>query len=288
MVGVARRRLGCAARPARVDGRGDRRRTASVRGHRRRRVGRAARRLGAHGSPHRNRAAVHGGSRPHVLRSPAFARRRRRDRDGAARGRTPGRPERAHRPGRRRGHSRCGARLGRRLGIRAGCAAAGRAVPLRVDADALRSGVPGCHRCGDGRGGTRGSRRHLIGVACRIRLPRPLGVDRGLHGLRMASAEWCAERRRLHLRLRQPRDRRAARLAVRQRGRWRSRARGGRSHRRFGRHARACSPRAAAGGRAAARDARAIPRAEGSAGTAAPAGSSEARRPAPASLRKDW
>ena len=84
VVRVARRRRGgrgragasgCAA--AIVGG------AAPLRRHRRSRVGRAAGRLRAHGSPRRERPALHGAARPHVLRRPAVARRARRDRDRA-------------------------------------------------------------------------------------------------------------------------------------------------------------------------------------------------------------
>ena len=138
LVRVARRRRRCAAGPARVDGRGDRRRAAPVRRHGRRRLGRAAGRLGPDRAPRRGRAALRGAPRPHVLRSPALARRARRDCDGAARRRAARRAERARRSRRRRGDPRRGVRVGGRLGLRPRRAAAARAVPVGRDADALR------------------------------------------------------------------------------------------------------------------------------------------------------
>ena len=69
-----------------------------------------------------------------------------------------------------RGHPRRGVRLGRRLGLRARRAASRGAVPLRVDADALRRRVPRRHGRGDGRARRRPPGRDLGRLARRVRL----------------------------------------------------------------------------------------------------------------------
>src|SRR4051794_23738126 len=278
---AGRCRLG-AAGPARVDGRHDRRRAAPLRRHGRHRVGRAAGCLGPDRAPRGDGAAVHGAARPHLLRSPPLARRARRHRRGTARRRAARRPERKRRSGRRRGDPRGGARLGGGLGLRPRCTAAAGAVSIGRDANALRGRTAGDHGNRNGRGGPRASRGDLRGLGRRVPLPRRLRLDRGVHRVRLAAAERCAERPRLDVCLRQSRGCRRARVGPRRRGRRRPRARGRRDRRRLGRDARpGPGARPARGGGAAARDGRPVSAPQGGAGAPLAPGCAAARRPAP-------
>ena len=185
--GVARRLAAARLRPAGVGRRGVVGVAAARRRHGRRRTGRAACPDRPGRAARRERAAVHGAARPHVLRDPAPARRRRRDRRRPARRRAARRPGRADRPasappcsssppsrGRRARSSRASRRCrgSRSCPRRCRCSAAARCSA----SPALATGevVPGP------------ARRDLAGVARRVRVPRRLRLDRRVHRVRLA------------------------------------------------------------------------------------------------------
>ncbi len=132
-----------------------------LRRHGQHRVGRAAGRLGPDGAPRRDGPAVHGASRPHVLRCPSLARRSGRDRVRAVRRRTARRAERARRSRGRPPSFSEPRSPGRPARPRQGRPAPERAVPLGCYADAVRRRAPRSRRSRDGRGGTRPSGRDL-------------------------------------------------------------------------------------------------------------------------------